>query len=489
MSKRKRSWMAGLLFLIVPPIHFFVGAESKILIGEWQTVSQGTISSNILCDGRVIVENPQNVCSPFTGRLEKLVVKEGLKVHKGDLIGVVESSTLVSSITDARNRLSLLRSEEIRARRKLSEEPIRQRVSLRDAKLAYLAAQKHTAHTARELAAASYSYEQAKISEQLRQATVDRQRELKKRNYLAESSYHEGLKQLELAELTLEHTRTKYLNLKKQSNSAEKEAALTIERAQQKVLLAEAQLAGLQEDLERDLELASLKVTQKEDELERLESLWASRKVTAALDGIIGEVLKKEGAGLTEGEKFICIYPTNGLCIESKVDEIDVVSLTVGQPAIASSQSFSGTTFTAKVAFIGPRAIVNDGLGRVKIRCSLSPSTKTLLPGMAMEIDINTANGTEVVRVPTSALFSDDQLTGKVSRDSEEIDRYVLKLTQLKDDKKLWRTEKVKVTIGECDERFCEIRTGIVPGTKVLSKLPKGYEVGNLLRLSKEAEL
>ena len=488
MAKRKRSWLAGLLFLVIPPIHFFASTEKPIPTGKWVAANEGMISTNVLCDGRVIVENPYDVCSPFTGRIKSLNVKEGQSVNKGDLVGEVESSTLVSSITEARNRLSLLRSEEIKARRKLSEEPIRQQVALRDARLAHLSAQKHAAQSARELAAASYAFEQAKIGEELRHATVDRQRELRKRNYLAESSYLDGLKQLELAKLTLEHTGKRYRDLKKQSSADQREAALTIERAQQRVLLAQAQLDGLKDDLKRDLELANLKVKQKEEELSRLESLWASRMVKAPVDGVVGEVIKRDGAGLTEGERFICIYPKNGLCIESDVDEIDVISLSLFQPATASSQSFAGTTFSAKVDFIGPRAIVSDGLGRVKIRCSLASTQKRLLPGMAMEVEINTTTNKSVLCVPVSGLFTDDQLTGKISRDNDQIKRYVLKLSPIEGKNDLWMTEKIEVALGDCDENCCEIRKGISEGDKILIKLPNDYKVGNCIRLAKKED-
>ena len=488
MSKRKRSWVAGLLFLVVPPLHFFVGAEEALPTGQWQTVSLGTISSNVLCDGRVVVESPQDVCSPFTGRLKSLLVKEGQFLNKGELVGELESATLVSSITEARNRLSLLRSEEIKARRRLAEEPIRQRVALRDARLAFIAAKKHAAQSAIELASATHAYEQAKVIEELRQATVDRQRELKKRNYLAESSFLEGLKQLELAELSLAHTKTKYLSLKKQSSADQREAAITIERAQQKVLLAQAQLSGLQEDLKRDLELAALKVKQKEEELNRLESLWSSRKVLSPVDGVVGEVIKRAGTGLIEGERFICVYPKNGLCIESNVDEIDIVSLSLGQSATLSSQSFSGTTFAAKVSFIGPRAVVTDGLGRIKIRCSLEKRDERLLPGMAMEVDINTAKTENVLRVPINALFTEGQLSGKVDYRAKEISRFALKLSPVIGAKNIWRAEKTKVTIGECDENHCEIRDGLNVGDKLLVELPKDYKVGNELELAKEED-
>ena len=486
MSKRKRSWMAGLLFLVVPPLHFFIDGEATLPIGKWQTVSLGSISSNVLCDGRVVVENPQDVCSPFTGRLKSLLVKEGQSLKKGDLVGELESAKLVSSITDARNRLSLLRSEEIKARRRLAEEPIRQRVALRDARLAFITAKKHAAERAKELASASHAYEQARIIEELKQATLDTQRELKKRNYVAESSYLEGLKQLELAELSLAHTKTRYLSLKKQSSNDQREAALTIERAQQRLLLAQAQISGLQEDLKRDLELASLKVEQKEEELSRLESLWNSRKVLAPVDGVVGEVIKRAGAGLIEGERFICVYPKDGLCIESNVDEIDITSLALGQPAILSSQSFSGTTFAAKVNFIGPRAVVSNGLGRIKIRCSLEERSEKLLPGMAMEIDINTAVTKNVLRVPISALFTDSQLTGKFDYRQKEISRFALKLSPVNVERNIWKTEKIKVNVGESDETFCEIRKGLIAGDKILVELPKDYKVGTELEPAKE---
>jgi len=458
-------------------------------------VKRGEISNHVLCNGRLIVDTPATVSAPFAGRIASLAVMEGDKIDQGVILGELESSELLSSMTKTSCALSVLESEAIAARRRLSEEPLRNRVSLKDAELALLASRGRLKEGSKQLLEAQFTSEQARVEFELQDAKVKAQKLLRQKDYLAESSYNADLKQLELCRLALTHARRVYTRLKHElSSDVEKEAVLKVERADAQVALAKTKLDSLKQDLTSDLQLVEKKLHAKTRELSHLENLWNSRFITAPCNGIIGQIKLRAGAGTLEGAAILEIFPKDGIVVESEVDEIDAPRLRVDQLLLVSSPAFENETFPARVSFISPRATFTNSHARVKIRCRFDNPSQAFKPGMSVEMDIVTTTVADELLVPATAIFTKRQLESLAerpglmnSRDRLSVrhkePRFVLAFRPNVDKPGIGTSEMVAVKLGLSDELNCHVIEGLVDGDRILMRRPAGHEPGGRLQV------
>ncbi len=221
---------------------------------------------------------------------------------------------------------------------------------------------------------------------------------------------------------------------------------------------AEAQLADAQASLESlregptqaQIDASEASLAQARVSLADAEAALTNATVRAPFAGVLAAVNVQPGE-LASGA-VAELVDLGSLEVVLQVDEIDVGSLSVGQPATITLDSYPDAQLTAEVASISPAAVVNPGTGLVTydVRLRLGDTSLPLLAGMTVNADLVTAEKQDVLLVPNAAI--------QVDRNSGTYSVFLINGESI---------EEVPVTIGLRDSNYTEIVSGLSAGDQL----------------------
>jgi HlyD family secretion protein len=180
------------------------------------------------------------------------------------------------------------------------------------------------------------------------------------------------------------------------------------------------------------------------------EEALAKATITAPFDAVVTTVFVQPGE-IAAGP-VVAVVDLSSLEVVLQVDEVDVGSLAVGQPATITLESYPDTEIAAEVASIAPAAGASvTGLVTYDVRLRLGESSVPLLAGMTANATLVTAEKTDVLLVPNEAIQV-DRTSGTYS-----VRRQVGETV-----------EEVEIVIGLRDNQFTEVREGLSAGDVLL---------------------
>jgi HlyD family secretion protein len=225
---------------------------------------------------------------------------------------------------------------------------------------------------------------------------------------------------------------------------------------------AEANLAQAQANLETlqngpseaQAVAAETAVEQARISLQRAKNNLAEATLTAPFAGVITAVHVNEGE-FSNGVA-VELVDSNSLEIVLDVDEADIGSISVGQPAVITLESWPLTEISGKVASITPQA-KNDSSALVvyEVYLSLGETDLPVRVGMTANADLVTSNDENVLLLPNQAINA-DRSNGTYS------------VTLVVSDGGDESIQEVEVRIGLRDARFTQILSGLQEGDQVL---------------------
>ncbi|MDP3479086.1 MAG: efflux RND transporter periplasmic adaptor subunit [Desulfoprunum sp.] len=212
------------------------------------------------------------------------------------------------------------------------------------------------------------------------------------------------------------------------------------------------------------------KVSSKETALEQAQVELAKTVIKAPFDGIVihyetfreGEKRKpREGDSVFMNQPILYLPDISKMIVKTKVREIDLFKLSLGQKGIVQVDAYPDTVFNGDLTFIGALATSESAEpGQEKyfqVVFTLQNEDKRLRPGMTCRVSIIAQSLKQVLTVPTQVVFSDD--TGDVC--------YV---------HNSWGAdEKRQIKIGVQNEDFVQIVSGLQTGEKVSLVKPKAH--------------
>lgn len=222
---------------------------------------------------------------------------------------------------------------------------------------------------------------------------------------------------------------------------------------------AEAQLAESQASLADLLGGATAEaIAAAEAELEQArisladaEAALAEATITAPFDGVVAAVHVQPGE-MAAGP-VVELVDLGSLQVILSVDEADIGSLAVGQPATVTLEAWPDAPIEAVVASIAPASTADPATGLVtyEVRLDLSDTSLPVLAGMTADAALVTAEKRDVLLVPNEAIDV-DRTTGtytvrRVSGDA---------------------TETIEIVVGLRDGQYTEVRDGLEAGDQLL---------------------
>lgn len=218
---------------------------------------------------------------------------------------------------------------------------------------------------------------------------------------------------------------------------------------------AEAQLASAQAALATLVDGptdAEIRASESEVEQARISLANATERlheasILAPFKGMITELYVSEGE-LATGV-VIEMVDSSSLEVVLSVDEVDVGTFSVGQPATISLETWPNEVVDSEVLAIAPSAQeTNSGLVSYDVHLAIGTTDLPILVGMTANANLITAEAANVLLVPNQAI-TPDRTAGK----------YFVELQQADG-----TTSTVEVQIGLADDNFTQIKDGILEG-------------------------
>jgi HlyD family secretion protein len=162
--------------------------------------------------------------------------------------------------------------------------------------------------------------------------------------------------------------------------------------------------------MEYQREAAALAVTAAELSLQASKDMLDDATITSPTSGIITSVNIKEGDVLTgatfAAPAFRVVDPTN-LEMTGLIDEMDVADIALGQDVIITLDALPDVEVQGVVKFISDAALIQAGVVLYPTTVSLKAPDSRVKDGMSATADIIVEKRSNVLVLPTTAVFND----------------------------------------------------------------------------------
>ncbi len=222
--------------------------------------------------------------------------------------------------------------------------------------------------------------------------------------------------------------------------------------AQANVASAEARLAALMENAKsEDIAIAEANVKSAEISLEDAQYNLDNAIVSAPFDGVITAI--HVAPGEVANGIVLEMADHKNLEIVLQVDEIDIASITLGQEAVVTLETWPDEEISSQVKSIAPSAgSSNSGITSYDVHLELAEADIPILIGMTANANLLTAKRDGVLLVPNRAITS-DRSSGRYFVD-----------VQTTDADGVVSAERVEIKIGLRDSQNTQILDGINEG-------------------------
>jgi HlyD family secretion protein len=150
----------------------------------------------------------------------------------------------------------------------------------------------------------------------------------------------------------------------------------------------------------------------------------------------------------------VALIDTDSLHLELDVDESDIQSITLGQPATITLETWPDRELAGQVTTITPRAQTQSGIVTYEVHVQLDTQDLAVRAGMTADADLNTASQENVLLVANKAITA-DRTQGVY---------YVYRRGSASGDD----AERVEITIGGRDKDYSEVTSGLQEGDELL---------------------
>jgi HlyD family secretion protein len=433
--KRKWKVIVGVLVVVLLGAGVYAStvlSKKGIITVQTGTVVRQDLTSLVTASGEVKPRNYINIGANAQGELREILVKEGDRVRKGQLLAKIENT---QPEADVRAQEAAVNSAEAdstasEAGMKSSDENVRTMQAAIDKDKADL-----------DHAKADFDRSQALYNEHL----------LAKQDFeLRKFAYEAQLATLRQSEMRLV-----------QSRSMREQSAAQLSSAQKRIAQAKANLT-------------------------RFNDLLQKRNVFAPLDGVVTNLPVRVGETVVPGiqnsaaSTIMTIADMSLITSEIKVDETDIVNVKLAQAADVTIDAIPNKVFKGHVIEIGNTAILRStGVAAsqsavssqeakdFKVVVALDAPPDEVRPGLSCTAKITTATRKSVLTIPIQALTvrQKGQLEPK-PKDGKGVTQAAAKLDPVAEKAKKEELQGVFVVAGG-KAVFKKVETGITGATDI----------------------
>lgn len=171
----------------------------------------------------------------------------------------------------------------------------------------------------------------------------------------------------------------------------------------------------------------------------------------------------QEGDTVIIHQPILSLPDLSSLIVKSKVREIDLHKIAVGQPALITLDAYPALSLPGELSFIGALAQKQQGQQSgekyFQVHFSLTTTDERLRPGMSARVELETARLNQVLSLPVEAVFQDSTGPFCYVRTKAAVQR---------------RSLHRSLHTGHSNEHFIEITQGLAAGEQVFLVRPDG---------------
>jgi HlyD family secretion protein len=225
-------------------------------------------------------------------------------------------------------------------------------------------------------------------------------------------------------------------------------SAAEIANAEAAVAQQQANLANLLAGpTTEEIRAAEAEVTQAELTVADAQEALADAAIVAPFAGVVTAVYVTEGE-IASGP-VVELVDSHSLEIILSVDEVDIGSFAVGQPAIVTLEAWPERAFDSEIVAIAPSASdASSALVTYRVHLAYQADDLPTLIGLTANANLITAQRDDVLLVPNAAI-TPDRAAGKYYVDVQQADRSF---------------RQVEVSIGLRDGENTQITAGLTEG-------------------------
>lgn len=191
-----------------------------------------------------------------------------------------------------------------------------------------------------------------------------------------------------------------------------------INSAKARVELAKGSLEKSKNDLEdlisppqkTEVDLYQARLNQVKSQVQLLELQKEKSYLRSPVSGRIAEIRKKEGEYVSMASEIaLSLFPQIPYEIKVDIYEEDIVKVQAGNPVEIELTAFPERIFFGKVISINPAEKLIDGVVYYEVKVELEGAPEEIKPGMTADITIKTAEKSDVLVIPGSAIETKDK--------------------------------------------------------------------------------
>jgi HlyD family secretion protein len=212
-------------------------------------------------------------------------------------------------------------------------------------------------------------------------------------------------------------------------------------------------------------------------------------------DGIVTNLPVREGETVvpgiqdTNGSVMMTLADISVITAEVKVDETDIVNVSIGQPADVTVDALPGKIFKGHVTLVGDQALLRStGVATsqstsgqeeakdFKVVVTLDQPSDILRPGLSTTAKITTAQRDNIVTIPIQALAMRDPNAGKTktgsvqaATGSSDDKKQVQGVFVVRNEQGKLRAHFIPVTTGITGTTDIEVTGGLQPGDEIVT--------------------
>ncbi|MCZ8115579.1 efflux RND transporter periplasmic adaptor subunit [Silanimonas sp.] len=273
-----------------------------------------------------------------------------------------------------------------------------------------------------------------------------------------------------------------YRNAIEREEASRRQALISIERQRVTLALREKQFERYQrlaeaqtidrarfDEEKNQLELARIELKSSEESLKRSEAILADARetlqkteVVAPIDGTVVGVTIKAGETAVPstqafaGAQLMTIADTSAIEARLKVDEGDIAKVAAGQKVDVYPAAFPDIAVPGVVRQVALAPILeNQGRAYEVIAELTPPEGLAMRSGMSARADLFLGDGASTLAVPVEAVIASEPEPRKTAH-------HVWRIVDGK-------VSKIEVQVGEADDRWQAITSGLSEGDRVVS--------------------
>ncbi len=349
-KRKKRWWLwaipAVVVVLLVAIVAVARGSGSKIDPSKLAKASRGDIAKSVVATGKIQPITKVELKSKASGIVERLFVDINQIVHKGQVLAQLDQQEILAQVAAQKATLAAAEANVVTFKANIDQDKV-------NAAAPDLPMYKSTYE--RNLAMSNDGV----VS---RQTLDDAQR-----NYVAA----ENKRDASVAQISVDQAKLK--------------------QAQAQVQSAQASLDQLNEQLSYTTLVSPM------------DGVVLSRDVE------IGDAVSSILVLGSTATLVMTLGDTTQVYVQGKVDEADIGSVYLGQPARIRVESFPNKTFNGKVTKIAPLGVEKDNVTTFEVRVSIDNPTGELKANMTANAEVLITEHKNALSVPEQALVYDNQ--------------------------------------------------------------------------------